>query len=102
MKEGKELREIENLLERRKEKGGYSVRDIGVVINYVLGKQMNPLKSDVIDKTFKKDSLVEEQKMFLDFLEENSGRDFGTTEIYNVLGLSSRKGNEVKKKNLTV
>lgn len=99
IKSGKSLKEIENLLERKKEKGGYSARDIGVVINYFLENSEKPKSKKVSkNKSFEDTSLVEEQEEFIKFLKKNKSRNYGTTEIYNKLGFTSRKGNEVKNK----
>ncbi len=88
--QGMELRDLENLLERKKEKGGFSVRDIGVVINYALENQMKNRKA-VGSK-----NLSEGQKDFMDFLNDNTGENVSVTEIYNELGLTPRRGNDIK------
>ena len=109
LNEGRSLKELERMLEENKEEGGYSLSDIGVVINFALKEKFNTdadlqiqeNKNNIEKKIYKGDipisnSLTDEQKMFLSFLQNNPNIDYGVTVIYKHLGLSSRKGNEVK------
>ncbi|MFH1585835.1 MAG: DUF87 domain-containing protein [archaeon] len=109
VRQGKSLIELENLLEDNLYEKCYTITDIGEVINYVLKKQFEAIKNprsvitSSIQKTYKvrdppqgSDKLDTEQEMFLSFLRTNQGQDYGTTKIYKILGLSTRKGNKIK------
>jgi hypothetical protein len=103
-------------LEGHKDEGGYSLSDVGIAINYFLENKFNlePAKGgekeiarDVtpveIRKVYKDTSIFESgnlepsQEKFLIFLVQNQDKSYGTVDIYKSLGLSSRKGNEIKK-----
>jgi len=113
--EGRGLREIEKLLEDYKDEGGYSLRDVGVAVNYFFENKFNQeLKGEKNDafqtvatgqiqkvykglNIFENRNLGPEEKKFLTFLLENQDRRDGTVAIYKTLGFSSRRGNEIKK-----
>jgi hypothetical protein len=99
LEKGMSLIEIENILEENKTKGNYSSSSVAKVVNFALSRKLN--FSEVIsnnEKTYNYDNFALDnlQKMFLAFLRENKGKDYGTVEIYNNLNLSSRKGNKIK------
>ncbi len=103
LEEGFELVKIENMLEKNRGKGNYSVADVWKVINYALEKK---LKGDNVSNVIppKKQNIYNSseidsetlQERFLVFLRENYNQDYGTVAIYKKLGLSSRKGNKIK------
>ena len=101
LEEGLELIEIEKMLEMNRGKGNYSITDVWKVINCALEEKLSienvvPVKKQNIYNSDKCD-FENWQEKFLSFLRENHNQDYGTVEIYNKLGLSSRKGNKIKK-----
>lgn len=118
------LFKIEKLLEEGLHEKLYSVRDIIVVVNKVLeGKlkfekkvvETSPKEVEEVKETevilpkekveekkqsirLKDNSLKESEKKFLEFLLNNPEHDKNTTEVYKLVGLSTRKGNDIKNK----
>jgi energy-coupling factor transporter ATP-binding protein EcfA2 len=96
---GVELKDIEKILEQSKTQGKYTSEDIMKVINKVFENQL------VV--TFKKEEkskiktngsdLTDDQRKFVEFLQENPTHTLSTTEVYRKIGLSARKGTVVKK-----
>ena len=107
--DGKNLDELENLLEEYKEDGGYVSEDIRKAINNYLTQKLKKNSGIVTSEKgqtngniYKDESLDEYclgdgQKKFVAFLQSNQNQDYGTVDIYKSLGLSSRKGNQIKK-----
>lgn len=96
---GIDLKDIEKVLEDAKDEGNYTSTDIIKVIN----KAFN----DQIGVTFKKDenpinntnilNISKDEQNFIEFLQENPSHTFSTTEVYQKVGLSPRKGTQIKK-----
>ncbi len=98
VKEGMKISDVENLLEKNKT-NDYSIKDIGKAVNHFLANQFEK-KPDVVscetqDNVYDFD-LEDLEERFLNFLQKNNDKDYGTVEIYKGLGLSSRKGNNIK------
>ncbi|MEK6906275.1 MAG: DUF87 domain-containing protein [Nanoarchaeota archaeon] len=112
LSEGEQLKDLENLLEKYRNEGRYTLSDIARVINYSLEIQFKESNVGNINlksvTTFEKQKIHKqkpllfnkeldvEQEMFLSFLLENQNNDYSTVNIYKMLGLSSRKGNKIK------
>lgn len=117
--EGRDLTELEDMLEEVKEEGGYTLSDIVSAVNYLLRGEptreepkiivhieRNKIYKEETPVIFDKNKLDDGQEMFLSFLRENSDSTYGTTDLYRRLGFSARKGNQIKnnllKKNLII
>ena len=127
IREGKSIRESEKMLERGLSEGLYNEKDISLAINQFLEKEMNkndfkfvPLKRDKLSEyniNVEKPKAVTfnyipqgaisdlaltnpspEEEIFVNFLINNPSHKNSTVEIYNKIGLSSRKGNITKNK----
>jgi hypothetical protein len=97
---GKNLVEIERLLEKGLSERKYSEMDVMEVINLALKNQFsNSPKEEVIHIEEKKlGELETEEKKFITYLMNNPFHKMSTVELYTTVGLSSRKGNVIKKK----
>ncbi|MFH1787328.1 MAG: DUF87 domain-containing protein [archaeon] len=100
---GRDITELENLLESGRERGGYSISDIGAVINHALAEKFGEnhvfegeQKIYKVEIPLNSSNINSEQEMFLSFLQKNSDGNYGTVDIYKQLGLSARKGNKIK------
>lgn len=110
VKNGISMNRIENLLDSGLNSGYYTKKDVLVVMNDVLSKKLHTEKSSekipVEKETFEssKETIPEgleiskDEKNFLNFLISNPNHQLSTVELYSSVGLSSRKGNIVKKK----
>jgi len=99
LESGVELDEIEKILEQSKTQGGYESSDIMTVINKVFENRLvvtfkNGNNSDDIVKN---DGLSPDQQNFIEFLQKNPAHELSTVEVYQEIGLSARKGTNVKK-----
>lgn len=116
---GVELQDIEKILEESKYQGGYTSEDIIQVINLVFKNQVRKKEEKIIEKgTFKNEEILNihtqksdseggsesDKEKFLNFLKSNPKHTLSTTEVYKAVGLSARKGtnikNELEKENL--
>lgn len=120
VKEGKNLIELEDLMETYKDEGRYTSYDVGRVINHALRQSLYEKGHNVV--TLEKQNIYKakqplagsepsekarevssskeldtEQEMFLSFLQKNLGAELGTVDVYKSLGFSPRKGNKIKK-----
>ncbi len=91
---GVELGEIEKILEKSKTQGDYTTSDIILVINSIFENQLATPKNL---KTVKYDDLESDEQVFMEFLQKNPGHNLSTTEVYQQIGLSARKGTGIKK-----
>jgi len=95
---GKELKEIEKLLENGLSEKLYTFLDILTSVNCTLRKKLE-FKREVqvqpqINET--KLNLSDEENKMINFLKLNPFHELSTVELYKKLGLSTRKGNIVK------
>ncbi|MDP3966090.1 MAG: DUF87 domain-containing protein [archaeon] len=100
-KENKKLNEIERLLDSGISSGYYTKKDVLIVINKTLSEKLNKgneKKEEGLEAPFIPSDLSKEELLFVDFLKSSPNHGLSTVEIYKELGLSSRKGNVVKKK----
>jgi energy-coupling factor transporter ATP-binding protein EcfA2 len=96
---GVELKDIEKILEQSKTQGKYTSEDIMKVINKAFENSLVvTFKNDKkpIIKTNGSD-LTDDQRKFTEFLQANPAHTLSTTEVYRKIGLSARKGTQVKK-----
>jgi hypothetical protein len=101
------LEEIEKTLEASKEQGNYTSADITVAVNYAFETQLVkskkgelqilPEQSRVKNQLIISDSLEGDEQAFVEFLQENPDHALSTTEVYQKIGLSARKGTATKK-----
>lgn len=99
---GIELEEIERILEKSKTQGNYTSSDIMAAVNLAFEKQLvkskNPENSEIIQEVSTIDnSLTKDEQAFIEFLRENPKHTLSTTEVYQKIGLSARKGTNTKK-----
>ena len=108
------LEQIENTLEQSKSQGNYTSQDIIVAINKAFENQLTTSfkNSDVTTKYIQKektehlspvtchlsprDSLNRDEQVFIEFLQKNPTHILSTVEVYRQIGLSARKGTNVK------
>lgn len=104
---GWSMKQIEQILEENAIEGNYSIADVFQVINYNL--KIGHLKNNKIykEKGIRKNGSLElgegseqnnEKERFLTFLRENPNHNYNTTQLYKAIGLSPRKGNQIKNK----
>lgn len=103
LSEGKNLKEIETLLEAGLVEKLYSFVDILSVINYALNQKLKQNEKQEVIVREKKEvpkvtDLSKEERDFCLYLTNNPNHENSTTEVYKLVGLSSRKGNVVKNK----
>jgi len=125
--QGKSIKEAEKMLEKGLSKSLYKESDISLAVNHALEKEMNkndfklvPIKRDKLSGyniNVEKPKAVTfnyipqgaisdlaltnpspEEEIFVNFLINNPSHKNSTVEIYNKIGLSSRKGNITKNK----
>ncbi|MDP2947742.1 MAG: DUF87 domain-containing protein [Nanoarchaeota archaeon] len=105
---GVELKEIEKILEQSKSQGNFTSLDIIGVINKVFDNQFKITKKkelQIISKEKQEDSenvklipkLSDDEKKIVDFLISNPKHELSSVEVYQKVGLSARKGTNVKK-----
>ncbi|MCD4771737.1 DUF87 domain-containing protein [archaeon] len=80
------LEQIKQILEKSKIQGNYTSDDISKAISLIPK-----------DRSIDKES-TDEEKSFLNFLQENPNHNLATTQVYKQIGLSARKGTNIKKK----
>ncbi|MCW8966631.1 MAG: hypothetical protein OQK82_08110, partial [Candidatus Pacearchaeota archaeon] len=91
LSEGVSLSEIEDVLEKNRINGNYSSEVVASVINRVLSGEEKKGQSD-----YSNFDLSESESRFLDFLKNHNCEDYGIVDVYKILGLSARKGNDIK------
>jgi len=102
LEKGHELKNIEKVLEKGLSQNIYTSQDILIVINKVLGNELeNSLENSntQVEYSIDHDYLEKfnnEEQSFLDFLINNPEHNYSTVELYKRIGLSSRKGNKIK------
>jgi len=98
LQEGVNLKEIEKILERNKDKRYFSDLDILQVINYAFEQKIKGSDKYLKDKNtdFSEDDVTNEEQKFIKFLKLNPNHQESTVNIYKILGLSTRKGNKIK------
>lgn len=104
---GESIKEIEDILHSKVSEGLYTYEDVFIAVNY----SINSAFSDSIkipeskrEKTPKENfseypflvSLNKEEKNFMVYLIKNPCHENSTVELYNLVGLSTRKGNVIK------
>jgi hypothetical protein len=100
--EGKSLYEAERLLERGLDEGLYTFTDVLSVINRAMESKLIIKEQEVKVQASvnKQDALVlglsKDQEIFIKYLQENSGHEKSTVEVYKAMGFSPRKGNKIK------
>ena len=92
---GMKLEKIEKVLEKSKTQGNYTTSDIMSVINLVFENQLISIPKGL--KTIRYDDLESDKQVFMEFLQKNPGHNLSTTEVYQQIGLSARKGTSAKK-----
>jgi hypothetical protein len=85
------LSQIEQTLEKSKTQGNYTSTDIIKAINLIFEKELT--KKEIKNTT----RLTESENSFLEYLKNNPNHNLATTGIYKTIGLSARKGTEIKK-----
>jgi len=89
LKAGIPLTEIKQILEKSKVQGNYTSKDISKAIDLIpKEKNKQPVES----------GLTLEENSFIDFLQKNPNHNLATTQVYKKIGLSARKGTNIKKK----
>ena len=109
--EGKNLKEIESILEEQLSRNLYTKEDIVISIDSAFGfkspekveieKPLSEPSIHTIKEDFNKlypffKSLSSDEKAFMKYIIENPKHKHSTVELYKVVGLSARKGNVVK------
>ena len=94
MNTGMELREVEKILEKSKTQGGYTTSDIISVTNLIFENKITTAKNM---KIAERNPMGSDEQAFMEFLKKNPEHNLSTTEVYRKIGLSSRKGTNVKK-----
>ncbi|MFA4887865.1 MAG: zonular occludens toxin domain-containing protein, partial [Candidatus Nanoarchaeia archaeon] len=96
---GVELKDIEKILEQSKTQGKYTSEDIIKVINKTFENSLvvtfKNNKKPIINTNVS--DLTDDQRKFTEFLQVNPTHTLSTTEVYRKIGLSARKGTQVKK-----
>lgn len=92
---GANLPQIENILEKSKKQGRYTSKDIMRVINDIFEHQL--IVTFKSSKISKENRLTQEEQDFIKFLRENPLHNLSTVEVYQRVGLSTRKGTATKK-----
>ncbi len=99
---GIELEEIEKILEQSKSQGRYTTKDIIQAVNRIFDKELKKenFKKGLLlrnNDTSSEIDLNDEERKFIEFLQENPNHNLSTVEVYKAIGLSSRKGTIAKK-----
>ena len=93
---GQPLEEIEKTLEQSKSQGNYTSTDILKAINKSFENSLVvTLKNPKINNNYK--GLTPDEQVFIKFLQKNPEHTLSTVEVYRQIGLSARKGTNVKK-----
>ena len=106
LEQGLGFKQIEKMLEQGISENLYTLADVLTVINKALRKELGKgintetkLKSALcVQETNIKQDLTKDEKKFISFLELNPNHENSTIEIYQKVGLSTRKGNIIKNK----
>ncbi|MCK4650169.1 ATP-binding protein [Candidatus Pacearchaeota archaeon] len=85
------LEQIENILEKSKTQGNYTSTDIIQAINLIFANQL------VKNQPSTPNTLNHNEQAFLKFLQQNPNHNLSTTQIYEQVKLSARKGTATKK-----
>ncbi len=103
LKENQDIDDIQEFLESRKIQGEYVSEDISKAINCYFDKLVVTSGGEQNKKVYKDDNthfltekLTVEQERFLAFLQENPEHELSTVAVYKQVGLSARKGNNIK------
>tara|TARA_Y100000034_G_C6905601_1_gene420075 strand:+ start:1720 stop:3687 length:1968 start_codon:yes stop_codon:yes gene_type:complete len=98
-----DINDIKEFLESRKIQGEYDLKDISQAIDCYVGKDVVTSRKEQNNKVYKAKNtdflagkLTAEQERFLAFLQENPEHELSTVAVYKQVGLSARKGNNVK------
>ncbi|NCN51774.1 ATP-binding protein [archaeon] len=106
LSEGKTLIQVERLLDSGIVSGYYSKKDVLIVVNRALSEKLKvkqekevvqngtPIKENIKLP----DTLTKEELSLVNFLMSNLNHNLATVKLYQLIGLSSRKGNVVKDK----
>ncbi|MCR4327308.1 MAG: DUF87 domain-containing protein [Nanoarchaeota archaeon] len=100
----KKLNEIEKLLDSGIFSGYYTKKDVLIVMNRALSEKLGNRKIESLEETNEvggtslPSNLSKEELLIVDFLFNSPEHNLSTVDVYNSLGLSSRKGNVVKNK----
>ena len=93
--QGIELKEIKKILEQSKKQGSYTTEDITKVMDkFHKNSGVVTFKNNKIPKT---EGLTPDEQIFMEFLRNNPKHTLSTVEVYRKIGLSARKGTQVKK-----
>ena len=101
--EGKELKDVERLLEEGLSEKLYTFSDVLTAINAAM-KEKFTLDSKKVkiqvgaSKSVIPSELSDDEKKFIDFLVENPKHTYNTVEFYKQTNFSTRKGNIIKKR----
>ena len=105
LNQGWDINEIEKFMQDRKEQGEYSGEDISKAVSYIIRDIVVTFKGGQNEKIYKQDNSAlfkeksdEVQERFLAFLQENPSHELSTVQLYKQVGLSVRKGNNIKNK----
>jgi len=103
LESGRELKDIERLLEEGLSEGLYTFSDVLKAINGAMEEKLNlrkerPLKGKSSLQKKNTSEISGDERKFIDFLIKNPDHSFNTIEIYKQMELSTRKGNVLKKK----
>jgi hypothetical protein len=108
LEEGRELKDIEKLLEGGLSEGLYTFSDVLTAINSAMEERLNLKREDKkipfsssqeqIKEKEKVSVFSEDERKFIDFLINNPNHEYNTVELYKIMGFSTRKGNIIKKK----
>ncbi|MGY4884286.1 MAG: ATP-binding protein [Nanobdellota archaeon] len=128
VEKGRTIKEAEKMLEEGLPEKLYKEADIFLATNYALGRVLTKtdylnsvnknrfsdneeyfvsqdVDNNVIEFTYdnnlSKNKTLSDEDKFTDFLRKNPSHTKSTVEIYNIIGLSTRKGNILKNKLLT-
>jgi hypothetical protein len=106
LSQGKTLLETEQILESELKQNLYSMVDVLQAINHAMKVEFGKSKryQEPKDKIIKEEIIVKkipnglsaEAHKFLEFLRLNQTHKLNTTNLYKAIGLSTRKGNNVK------
>jgi len=91
---GVELQEIERILEESKEQGNYKSEDVKLAIDSFRNPPVVTLKKSNSHNNI---SLNADEQVFMEFLQKKPNHSLSTVEVYRQIGLSARKGTNVKK-----
>jgi energy-coupling factor transporter ATP-binding protein EcfA2 len=109
LEKGDSLKEAEEILLSGLSEKLYTKKDVLIAINFAIDKSLESEKKEVVEVSPRdyasmhtqiplSENFSKDERKFLSFLIENPDHELSTTEFYNVLGLSTRKGNIIKDK----